>query len=461
MKNNNLTYWTITVALAGFLFGFDTIVISGADLPVQQLWGEDYPCVRFLEILMPFSDSCMDRFHGFFIMSMALWGTVLGSLFGGIPCDRFGRKNTLIGIGILYLVSALGSGVATDPYIFSFFRFIGGVGVGASSVAAPIYISEIAPAEDRGGLVATYQFNIVFGILIAFFSNYLIGAYMGETAWRWMLGIEALPALIYCSLVIGVPNSPRWLLLKKGDEEGAKTLLKKLDPMGNINEKIASIRASVEETVKENFFSTKYQKPIILAFLLAFFNQVSGINFVLYYAPRIFQSAGIDQSNTLLASIPIGVINLIFTILGMYLIDKLGRRKLMMIGSIGYILTLLGVAWSFYTGAEGIMVVVFVTAFVGAHAIGQGAVIWVFISEIFPNNVRALGMSFGTGTHWVMAALITMVTPAVLDAFSTVSIFLFFAGMMILQLLWVLFFMPETKGVSLEDLQRKLTGEDQ
>lgn len=460
MKNNNLTLWTITVALAGFLFGFDTIVISGADLPVQQLWGEDYPCVRFLEILMPFSDSCMDRFHGFFIMSMALWGTVLGSLFGGIPCDRFGRKNTLIGIGILYLVSALGSGVATDPYMFSFFRFIGGVGVGASSVAAPIYISEIAPAEDRGGLVATYQFNIVFGILVAFFSNYLIGAYMGETAWRWMLGIEALPALIYCSLVVRVPNSPRWLLLKKGDEDGAKTLLRMLDPLGDINEKIASIRASVKETVKENFFSTKYQKPIMLAFLLAFFNQVSGINFVLYYAPRIFQSAGIDQSNTLLASIPIGVINLIFTMLGMYLIDKLGRRKLMMIGSIGYILTLLGVAWSFHTGAEGIMVVIFVTAFVGAHAIGQGAVIWVFISEIFPNNVRALGMSFGTGTHWVMAALITMVTPAVLDAFSTVSIFLFFAGMMVLQLLWVLFIMPETKGVSLEDLQRKLTGED-
>ena len=459
MKNQNLTYWVITVALAGFLFGFDTIVISGADLPVQKLWGGDYPCVRFLEILMPFSDSCADRFHGFFIMSMALWGTVIGALFGGIPCDKFGRKRTLFWIGVLYLVSAIGSGMASDPFMFSFFRFIGGVGVGASSVAAPIYISEIAPAEDRGRLVATYQFNIVFGILIAFFSNYLIGQYMGEVAWRWMLGIEALPALAYCIMVLGVPNSPRWLLLKKGDEVGARALLQKLDPLVNINEKVATIRASVQEKVKSSFFSKKYRTPITLAFLLAFFNQVSGINFVLYYAPRIFESAGIDQSNTLLASIPIGVVNLVFTLLGMYLIDRLGRKQLMLIGSVGYILTLLGVAWSFSTGATGVIVVGFVTAFVGAHAIGQGAVIWVFISEIFPNTVRANGMSFGTGTHWVMAALITMMTPAVLAAFSTVSIFLFFAGMMVMQLLWVIFFMPETKGVSLEDLQRELMGE--
>lgn len=461
MKNQNLTYWVITVALAGFLFGFDTIVISGADLPVQKMWGEDYPCLRFLEILMPFSNSCTDRFHGFFIMSMALWGTVLGSLFGGIPCDKLGRKKTLFWIGVLYLVSAVGSSLASDPFLFSFFRFIGGLGVGASSVAAPIYISEIAPAEDRGRLVATYQFNIVFGILIAFFSNYLIGDLMGEEAWRWMLGIEALPALIYCVMVLGVPNSPRWLLLQKGDEAGARALLEKLNPIENINEKIATIRASIQQTVKVNFFSKKYQKPITLAFLVAFFNQVSGINFVLYYAPRIFESAGIDQSNTLLASIPIGVINLVFTLLGMYLIDRVGRKQLLKIGSVGYIVTLLGVAWSFYTGATGGIVVAFVTAFVGAHAIGQGAVIWVFISEIFPNSVRGNGMSFGTGTHWVMAAIITMVTPAVLAAFSTVSIFLFFAGMMVLQLLWVLFFMPETKGVSLEDLQRKLMGQEE
>ena len=459
MKNQNLNYWVITVALAGFLFGFDTIVISGADLPIQKLWGDEFPCVGFLETIMPFSENCSDSFHGFFIMSMALWGTVFGSFFGGIPCDRLGRKTTLFWIGILFLVSAIGSGLATNPYWFSFFRFIGGVGVGASSVAAPIYISEIAPAEQRGRLVATYQFNIVFGILIAFFSNYLIGNMMGGNAWRWMLGIEALPAAIYSLMVLGVPKSPRWLILQKGDESAARSLLERIDPTLNVEERIATIKSSVVAKVDQvNFFSSKYKKPIMLAFLLAFFNQVSGINFVLYYAPRIFEAAGVDQSNTLLASLPIGVVNLVFTLLGMYLIDKMGRRQLMLIGSIGYIIMLSGVAWAFYSGAEGFMVVFFVSAFVGAHAIGQGAVIWVFISEIFSNSVRGSGMSFGTGTHWIMAAIITMVTPAVLHAFSPVTIFLFFAGMMVLQLLWVLFVMPETKGVSLEDLQRKLEG---
>ncbi len=459
MKNNNLNYWVITSALTGFLFGFDTIVISGADLPIQKLWGEDYPCLRFLEMLMPFSDSCGDRFHGFFIMSMALWGTVVGALLGGIPCDKFGRKTTLFWIGILYLVSALGSGFAPDPYSFSFFRFLGGLGVGASSVAAPIYISEIAPADQRGRLVATYQFNIVFGILVAFFSNYFIGRFFeGEGSWRWMLGIEALPALIYSIMVLGIPKSPRWLLLHKGDEAGARTLLQQIDPMGNVEERIATIKSSISSTAtKVKFFSKKYSTPILLAFFLAFFNQVSGINFVLYYAPRIFEAAGIDQSNTLMASIPIGVVNLVFTMLGMYLIDKMGRRKLMLIGSVGYIVMLLGVAWAFYSGAEGFVVVFFVSAFVGAHAIGQGAVIWVFISEIFSNEVRGSGMSFGSGTHWVMAAIITMVTPAVLNAFSPVTIFLFFAGMMVLQLIWVLTIMPETKGVPLEELQEKLT----
>ncbi|MEM6967639.1 MAG: sugar porter family MFS transporter [Bacteroidota bacterium] len=456
MKNQKLTYWVITVALAGFLFGFDTIVISGADQPIQQLWGSDYPCVAWLEVIIPVGD-CADRFHGFFIMSMALWGTVLGSLFGGIPCDKLGRKTTLFWIGILYLVSALGSGLSTDPYLFSFFRFIGGIGVGASSVAAPIYISEIAPDKQRGRLGATYQFNIVFGIFVAFFSNYLLGLYLGENAWRWMLGIEALPAAIYTLMVLGVPKSPRWLVLKKNDIPTASVILAQINPQSNIEDKIAEIKNSIAQTTtKARLFSKKYQRPLMLAFLLAFFNQMSGINFVLYYAPRIFESAGIDQSNTLMASIPIGAVNLAFTLLGMYLIDRMGRRQLVLIGSVGYISMLLGVAWSFYTGAEGIIVVFFVSAFVGAHAIGQGAVIWVFISEIFATQVRSSGMSFGAGTLWIMAALITMVTPAVLSSFSTVSIFLFFAGMMVLQLFWALLFMLETKGVSLEDLQKKL-----
>ena len=436
---NKLLYWSITVALAGFLFGFDTIVISGADQPIQKLWGTSA------------------FFHSTFIMSMALWGTVIGALFGGIPCNAIGRKKTLFWIGVLYTISALGSAVATGPYMFSFFRFLGGLGVGASSVAAPIYISEIAPAKNRGKLVAMYQFNIVFGILIAFLSNYLIGQYLGQNAWRWMLGIEALPAIIYTIMVLGVPNSPRWLLMKGGAEEKAKSLLKMINPSSDVVSELADIKASLVKTSRDSLFSGKFSKSVWLAFLIAFFNQASGINFVLYYAPRIFEQAGIASDNVLGASIPIGIVNLIFTILGMYLIDKVGRKTLLMIGSIGYILTLLGVAWAFSTGAQGVIVVAFVSAFVASHAIGQGAVIWVFISEIFPNTVRDSGMSLGSGTHWIFAALITMITLPVLEMFSTSTVFFFFAAMMGIQLLWVIFKMPETKGVSLEELERKLT----
>jgi len=436
---NNLLYWSITVALAGFLFGFDTIVISGADQPIQKLWNTS------------------SFFHSTFIMSMALWGTVLGAIFGGIPCNVIGRKKTLFWIGVLYTISAIGSALATGPFMFSFFRFIGGVGVGASSVAAPIYISEIAPAKNRGRLVAMYQFNIVFGILIAFLSNFMIGQYLGEQAWRWMLGVEAVPAIIYTIMVLGVPNSPRWLLLKKGEDDQARSLLQRINPRANIELELQAIKDSLVSKTEDRFLSGKFRKSIWLAFLLAFFNQASGINFVLYYAPRIFEQAGIAADNVLGASIPIGVVNFIFTLLGMYLIDKLGRKTLMIIGSIGYILTLLGVAWAFSTGAQGVMVVTFVSAFVASHAIGQGAVIWVFISEIFPNSVRNSGMSFGSGTHWVFAAIITMLTLPVLEAFSASTVFYFFACMMFLQLIWVLTIMPETKGVSLEELERKLT----
>ncbi len=438
MHTNKSFYWVFTVALAGFLFGFDTIVISGADQQLQELW------------------KTSDWFHGTFIMSMALWGTVLGALFGGVPCDKYGRKITLFVIGVLYLVSALGSGFANDPYVFSFFRFIGGLGVGASSVAAPIYISEIAPADKRGRFVATYQFNIVFGIFVAFFSNFLLGKYIDHQAWRWMLAIEAVPAAIYCFMVIGVPNSPRWLLLKNKDKRKAKKILQQINPHLDIETQLDTIKNSLLRT-KEKFFSGKYSKSILLAFTLAFFNQVSGINFVLYYAPRIFETAGVDQSNTLIASIPIGAVNLIFTLLGMYLIDRMGRKTLMTIGSIGYIITLIGVAYSFYMGAEGTAVVLFVSLFVGAHAIGQGAVIWVFIAEIFPNSVRAQGMSWGSGTHWVLAAVITMITPTVLDTFEPETIFLFFALMMLVQLIWVRMIMPETKGKRLEDLELELS----
>ena len=429
---------SLAVAISGFLFGFDTAVISGADLPIQKLW------------------NTTPLFHGTFIMSMALWGTVIGALMGGWPCDRFGRKKTLIWIGVLYLVSALGSALAPDPFTFSFFRFIGGLGVGASSVAAPTYISEIAPEKNRGSLGALYQFNIVLGILIAFLSNYLLGG-IGSGGWRWMLGVEAVPALLYILGVLMVPNSPRWLVLKKGAEDEAKGVLQSLgfaDPSWVIEK----IKSSQPKGRRDNILSKRYRWPILLAFLVAFFNQLSGINFVIYYAPRIFEAAGLGSSTALLSTTGIGLVNLVFTLLGMYLIDRSGRKKLMLIGSVGYIVTLALVSWAFFAGAEGIYVILFLFGFIASHAVGQGAVIWVFISEIFPNHVRAYGQSIGTGTHWVFAALITLFTLFFMDILgdNPGPLFLFFAFMMCLQLLFVIFMMPETKGVSLEELEKKL-----
>ncbi|WP_350290240.1 sugar porter family MFS transporter [uncultured Croceitalea sp.] len=449
---------SLTAALAGFLFGFDTVVISGANQPIKELWGTNW-----------FLGETLFTFHGIFIMSMALWGTVLGSLFGGIPCDKLGRKKTLFWIGVLYFLSALGSALATEPYSFSFFRFIGGVGVGASSVAAPIYISEISKASNRGRLTAMYQFNIVFGILIAFISNYLIGLFFSaDVAWRWMLGIEGLPALIYTIMVLKIPNSPRWLLLN-GNEESAvlnafnKLGLEKDKAINRLSELKNSLNESVNEQ-KEKLFSGKYKKPLFLAFLLAFFNQLSGINFVLYYAPEILERAGLASGESLFSSISIGVINLIFTFVGIALIDRLGRKQLLYVGSIGYILSLAMVGWCFYSGASSILLLIFILVFIASHAVGQGAVIWVFISEIFPNKVRAYGQSWGTGTHWVFAALITLLTPTFLDSEIGIfkdnpwPIFLFFSVMMVLQLLFVIFLMPETKGVSLEELAKKMSG---
>ncbi len=436
---------SITAALAGFLFGFDTIVISGANLPIKELWNTS------------------PWFHGTFIMSMALWGTVVGSIFGGIPCDKFGRKKTLFWIGVLYFISALGSAVSPDPYTFSFFRFIGGLGVGASSVAAPIYISEISSSKYRGRLTAMYQFNIVFGIFLAFISNYLLKGFDGANDWRWMLGVEAIPALIYTLLVIRIPNSPRWLVTRKNDEEKALKTMEYLSSKEHAIEKLKEIKEAMAASLStEKLFSKAYSKPLMLAFLLAFFNQLSGINFVLYYAPEILERAGLAAKESLFNSISIGIVNLIFTLVGIRLIDQLGRKQLMKIGSIGYILSLALVAWCFYSGASSTLLLIFILVFIASHAIGQGAVIWVFISEIFPNKVRAYGQSWGTGTHWVFAALITLVTPIFLDADKGIfrdnpwPIFMFFSVMMVLQLLWVLFIMPETKGVSLEELEKRM-----
>ncbi|GMN11600.1 sugar porter family MFS transporter [Croceitalea sp. MTPC9] len=448
---------SLTAALAGFLFGFDTVVISGANQPIKELWGTNW-----------FLGDTLFTFHGIFIMSMALWGTVLGSLFGGIPCDKLGRKKTLFWIGVLYFLSALGSAFATEPYSFSFFRFIGGVGVGASSVAAPIYISEISTANNRGRLTAMYQFNIVFGILIAFISNYIIGLiFSSDTAWRWMLGIEGLPALIYTIMVFKIPNSPRWLLLKGSDESSILNALNKLGiEKDKAVNRLSELKDSINESIsqeKEKLFSGKYKKPLLLAFLLAFFNQLSGINFILYYAPEILERAGLASGESLFSSISIGVINLVFTFVGIALIDRLGRKQLLYIGSIGYILSLAMVGWCFYSGASSVLLLIFILVFIASHAVGQGAVIWVFISEIFPNKVRAYGQSWGTGTHWVFAALITLLTPTFLDSEIGIfkdnpwPIFIFFSAMMVLQLLFVIFLMPETKGVSLEELAKKMS----
>jgi sugar porter (SP) family MFS transporter len=442
MKSKYFT-WSLVAALSGLLFGYDTAVISGADQPIQELWG------------------LSDLYHGLFIMSVALWGTVIGALFGGIPCDRFGRRPTLIWIGVLYFVSAMGSAVAWDPVSFSFFRFIGGLGVGASSVAAPAYISEIAPTERRGRLVILYQFTLVFGIMLAYICNFFIG-FVGEGAWRWMLGAEALPAAIYLYFVLRVSESPRWLVLFKKDETAARGVLEQIHPAEHVDEVVQRIHDSgVKLAESKKLLVPKFRIPILFAFLVAFFNQVSGINFVIYYAPRIFDAAGFAESTALLSTAGIGVVNLVVTMLGIYLIDRAGRKTLMIIGSVGYIVSLAVLSYTFFRERfDGAVVPVFIFLFVASHAIGQGSVIWVFISEIFPNSVRGKGQSLGSGTHWVFAALITLTMPFILNNFSGGPIFAFFGVMMVLQLLWAVFIMPETKGISLEELEKKLLRED-
>ncbi|REE83005.1 sugar porter (SP) family MFS transporter [Lutibacter oceani] len=434
---NKILIWSITAALAGFLFGFDTVVISGADKKLQLLWGSS------------------DAFHGAIVMAMALWGTVVGAIFGGIPTNKWGRKNTLILIGILYTISAIGSGLANDPWTFAVFRFIGGLGVGASTIAAPAYISEIAPAKDRGRLVALYQFNIVFGILIAFLSNYLLSG-IGENDWRWMIGIEAFPALIYTIFMFSVPKSPRWLISKLRIDE-AKEVLEIINPDDDAEKLMLEIQEENNRDLPgENIFMKKYRFPLILAFLMAMFNQLSGINAFLYYAPRIFEEAGLGESTALLSSIGIGLTNLVFTLLGVFLIDKLGRKQLMYIGSVGYIISLSLVAMAFFLGWTGMAVPIFLFLFIAAHAIGQGAVIWVFISEIFPNHLRASGQSFGSTTHWLLAAIIPTLIPTLFSTIGAGVVFLFFAIMMAFQLVFVIFMMPETKGVPLEELSKIL-----
>ena len=437
--NKKILLWSITAAFAGFLFGFDTVVISGAEKKLQLLWGTT------------------DLFHGSVIIGMALWGTVIGAVFGSIPTNKLGRKQTLIWIGVLFTISAIGSGLANGPWTFAVFRFIGGIGVGVSTIAAPAYISEIAPAKDRGKLVGLYQFNIVFGILTAFFSNYLLND-IGENAWRWMVGIEALPSIIYTLLVLMVPKSPRWLITKSRSDEAKEVIDLLSEDQDQDSEKlILEIKDEMDNTVpNENIFLKKYRFPLVLAFLIAFFNQLSGINAFLYYAPRILEEAGLGESTALLGSIGVGVTNMFFTLLGIFLIDRLGRKQLMYICSVGYIISLSLVSAAFFLDWEGSVMPSFLFMFIAAHAIGQGTVIWVFISEIFPNHLRSSGQAFGSSVHWVLAAVIPSLVPVLFSTVGAGVVFLIFAIMMFLQLLFVFYMMPETKGVPLEQLSKKL-----
>ena len=443
MNYRKVIFWSVSVALGGFLFGLDTAVISGCEKTIQQLWN--------------LSDAMTGQ-----MVAMALYGTIAGAVFGGLPAEKLGRKTTLFWVAILYLVSSIGCALAPNVVMLMFFRFVGGLSVGASSVVAPMYIAEISPSEKRGQLTALFQFNIVFGILIAYFSNWLIGT-NDPSSWRLMLGIVAIPSLLFVVLMLYVPESPRWLVTKKGKTDEALKILNLINPAtaAATLETMELHSNSTKETNLAEFFSGRYRFPILLAFLFAFFNQVSGINAVIYYAPRIFEAAGLATSSALLSSVGIGVVNLIFTMLGLIFIDRFGRRFLMYIGSFGYIISLSMVSMAFFGlfPSGGMTIPFLLFAFIAAHAIGQGAVIWVFISEIFPNNIRSWGNSLGSSTHWVFAALIAGNFPVLAGWLGQDSIFAFFALMMFFELLFVWKLMPETKGVSLEDIEKDMISE--
>jgi MFS transporter, SP family, arabinose:H+ symporter len=431
--NKKLVLWSITVGLGGLLFGLDVAVISGAEQAIQKLWG------------------LSDLMHGTAI-AMALYGTAVGAALGNIPANKIGRKKTLLWIGLLFFITSLGAALSPGVYLFMFFRFVGGLAIGASSVVAPVYISEIAPPKYRGRMVISFQLNIVAGILVAYLSNYLLQGFGGVDDWRWMLGVVAIPSLAFSALMLFTPETPRWLVLYKKDYAAAKQVL--LLTGEATDSMIEQIKNSVSST-KEALFSKKFYKPLVLAFLIAFFNQLSGVNAIIYFAPKVFEMAGIQRSGALLSTVGIGVVNLIFTITGWYLIDRFGRRTLMYIGSFGYILSLSLIAFSF-NGTDHSMIVYYVFVFIAAHAIGQGAVIWVFLSELFPNSVRASGTSFGCLTHWAFAALVAQVFPYFAANVPGAYIFGFFAFMMVLQLLYVWKMMPETKGVALEDMESNI-----
>ena len=460
--NRRLLASALIVALGGLLFGFDTAVISGAEQQLQALF----------QPASGISEGWRGFWHGFLVAS-ALIGTIVGAMTVGRPADAVGRRGVMFVLAVLYFVSSLGSALAWGWYSFVAFRFIGGLGVGGASVVAPMYIAEISPAYVRGRLVALTQFNIVLGILLAFASNWAIGSMdLGAVEWRWMFGVEALPAALYFGLLFLTPRSPRWLLAQHREDEARRVLaLVGTDQGETVEQEVAAIRQSLDvehDGVEERFFQRKYAAPIALAVAIAAFNQLSGINAVLYYSRRIFESAGFGETASLLNSVGLGAVNLVFTMAALAVIDHFGRKRLMLVGSLGYILSLSAMAWTFYTqttvdeagargftAAGGTIVLVSLVAFIASHAFGQGAVIWVFISEIFPNRVRARGQALGSFTHWIMAALISWTFPLFAER-SGGHVFAFYCLAMVGQLYWVLRVMPETKGVPLEQIQKEL-----
>lgn len=432
-------FWSLIVALGGFLFGFDTAVISGAEKHIQELF-----------LLSSFE-------HGF-AMASALIGTIIGALFSGYPSDKYGRKPMLFLISVLYIFSAIGSAVANNITVFIIFRLVGGIGVGASSVIAPMYISEISPATIRGKMTAMFQFNVIFGILMAYVSNYFIQS-IGEDAWRWMLGIACVPSVLFFFLLFLIPESPRFLI-KRGAVAKAINIFERIGiPDSKIE--VQRIASSLDQSNlnSDNLFTRKYKKPILIAFLVAMFNQFSGINAILYYAPRIFELSGLSMADSLYQSIMIGVINAVSTLIGLALIDKVGRKTLLIVGSIGMAICLGLVSKTFYTeNFEGMTLLVYLLTYILFFGFSTGAVIWVLIAEVFPTNVRGKGQSLGSLTHWLFAAIITFVFPIIIKEikFGAGHTFLFFSVMMILQVIVTWYYFPETKKRTLEELSQNL-----
>lgn len=437
--NLNLTKATLTGALGGLLFGFDTVVISGAIDALVRVYH-----------LSPQEKG--------FTVAIGLVGTVIGALGAGQVGQKFGGRETLRITAILYVVSAVGCGVAWNWPSFLVFRFIGGLGIGASSVLGPVYIAELAPAKWRGRLVAAFQFNVVFGILVAYTSNYLIRLlHLGATEWRWQVGVAAFPAIAFLILLFGIPRSPRWSASKDRIDEALAVLKMMGEP--DPQAELADIRAALAEehaTAHERVFQWKYRYPLFLAISIGAFNQLAGINAILYYLNDIFQAAGFSQISSDQQAIAIGATNFIFTLIGMSLIDKIGRKTLLLIGAAGTAACLAGVAWMFATKAHPAALLWFLVIYIAFFALSQGAVIWVYIGEVFPTAVRSKGQGVGSASHWFMNTLIQLEFPVVVHLMSTSTPFVFFALMTVVQFFTILFTYPETKGQTLEELQRRL-----